>query len=69
MGDGSPAAEAGIAVGDIILRMAEMDITADVPFLNALMRLNPDETVPVVINRNGDEITLKVTPIQRPLRP
>ncbi len=69
VGDGSPAAEAGIAVGDIILRMGEMDITADVPFLNALMRLNPDETVPVVINRNGDEITLKVTPIQRPLRP
>jgi len=33
-----------------------------------LMRLEPDETVPTIINRSGDEITLQVTPIQRPLR-
>jgi S1-C subfamily serine protease len=55
-------------VGDIILRMGDLDITADLPFLNVLMRLEPDETVPALINRNGNEITLQVTPIQRPLR-
>lgn len=69
VGDGSPADEAGIEVGDIILRMGELDITADLPFLNVLMRLDPDETVSTVINRDGNEITLQVTPIQRPLRP
>jgi len=69
VGDGSPADEAGIKVGDIILRMGELDITADLPFLNVLMRLDPDETVSTVINRDGNEITLQVTPIQRPLRP
>jgi S1-C subfamily serine protease len=69
VGDGSPADEAGIKVGDIILRMGELDITADLPFLNVLMRLDTDETVPTVINRDGNEITLQVTPIQRPLRP
>lgn len=69
VGDGTPANEAGIQVGDIILRMGELDITADLPFLNVLMRLQPEETVPTVINREGDELTLQVTPIQRPLRP
>ena len=69
VGDGSPADEAGIKVGDIILRMGELDITADLPFLNVLMRLDPEETVPTIVNRGGNEITLQVTPIQRPLRP
>jgi len=68
VGEGTPAAEAGIEVGDIILRMGEIDITTDLPFLNVLMRLEPDKTVSTVVNRNGDEITLQVTPIQRPLR-
>jgi S1-C subfamily serine protease len=68
VGEGTPADEAGIEVGDIILSMGGLDITTDLPFLNVLMRLEPDETVPTVINRNGDEITLQVTPIQRPLR-
>jgi S1-C subfamily serine protease len=68
VGEGTPAGEAGIEVGDVILRIGEMDITTDLPFLNVLMRLEPDQTVPAIINRNGDEITLQVTPIQRPLR-
>ena len=68
VGENTPAAAAGIEVGDIILSMAGLDITAELPFLNVLMSLEPDETVPAVINRNGDEITLEVTPIQRPLR-
>jgi 2-alkenal reductase len=68
VGEGTPADEAGMEVGDIILRMGDLDVTADLPFLNVLMRLEPDETVPTLINRDGNEITLQVTPIQRPLR-
>ena len=68
VGEGTPADEAGMEVGDIILRMGDLDVTADLPFLNVLMRLEPDETVSTLINRNGNEITLQVTPIQRPLR-
>lgn len=68
VGEGTPADEAGIEVGDVILSMGGLDISADLPFLNVLMRLEPDQTVPAIINRNGDEITLQVTPIQRPLR-
>jgi 2-alkenal reductase len=68
VGEGTPADEAGIEVGDVILRMGDLDITANLPFLNVLMQLEPDETVPTLINRDGNEITLQVTPILRPLR-
>ncbi|MGQ9573250.1 MAG: S1C family serine protease [Dehalococcoidia bacterium] len=66
VGDDTPADRAGIKVGDIILAMGEHEITAEVPFLNVLMRLRPDETVPVVLSRDGMELTLSVTLIQRP---
>jgi S1-C subfamily serine protease len=69
VGDGTPADKAGIEVDDIILAMGGQEITADVPFLNVLMRLQPDETVPVVLSRDGKELTLDVTLIQRPQRP
>jgi S1-C subfamily serine protease len=69
VGDGTPADKAGIEVDDIILTMGDHEITADVPFLNVLMRLQPDETVPVVLSRDGKELTLDVTLIQRPQRP
>ena len=69
VGDGTPADRAGIEVDDVILAMGDHEITADVPFLNVLMRLQPDETVPVVLSRDGKELTLDVTLIQRPQRP
>jgi S1-C subfamily serine protease len=65
VGDDTPADRAGIEVDDIILAMGEYEITADVPFLNVLMSLQPDETVPVVLSRDGEELTLDVTLIQR----
>lgn len=69
VGDDTPADRAGIEVDDIILAMREYEITADVPFLNVLMRLQPDETIPVVLSRDGEELTLDVTLIQRRWRP
>jgi S1-C subfamily serine protease len=69
VGDDTPAKKAGIEVDDVILAMGEYEVTADVPFLNVLMSLQPDETVPVVLSRDGKEITLDVTLIQRPQRP
>jgi S1-C subfamily serine protease len=69
VGDDTPADRAGIKVDDIIMAMGEYEVTADVPFLNVLMRLQPDETVPVVLSRDGEELTLDVTPVQRPQQP
>lgn len=55
---GSPAAAAGIRRGDVILRVEQFDITPDLPFLNALGRLRPDQKVSIVIDRNGQQLTL-----------
>lgn len=65
VGSGSPADRAGIEVDDVILRMGEHEITADIPFLNVLKLLKPDETVPVLIERDGEQLTLNVTLVQR----
>ncbi len=48
-----PAAQAGIAVGDVITRIGDWDVDQEHPFLNGLMAYKPGETVKVVLNRNG----------------
>jgi S1-C subfamily serine protease len=65
VGNDTPADRAGIEVGDVILRMGEHEITADTPFLNVLKLLKPDETIPVLIERDGEHLTLDVTLVQR----
>ena len=57
----TPAAEAGIKEGDVILSMGDIELTSDMPFLNALALLTPGETEPVLLNRGGEEITVQVT--------
>ncbi len=62
---GAPAAEAGIQQGDIILRMGDIDVNQDMPFINALGRLTPGQPIPVLLDRNGRQITVQVTPQER----
>ncbi len=61
----TPAADAGIKEGDIILQMGEVELNQDMPFLNALGRLQPGQPVAVVLDRNGDQMTVLVTPLAR----
>jgi hypothetical protein len=42
------------------VRMGDVRLSPDMPFLNALARLEADETAPFVVNRGGREITLDV---------
>jgi len=56
----TPAKEAGMQEGDIITQMGDVQLGPDMPFLNALARLTADETVPFVVDREGQEITLEV---------
>lgn len=56
----TPAQEAGLLEGDIIVQMGDVQLSLDMLFLNALARLEPDETAPFVVNRGGREITLDV---------
>ena len=57
----SPAEAGGIRVGDIILQMGDLQVTAQTPFINALARLGSGETVPIRLIRDGQEIRLDVT--------
>jgi S1-C subfamily serine protease len=57
----SPAAEGGIQEGDIIVRMGGMSLDEDMPFINALGRLQPNRKAEIVVNRGGREIVLEVT--------
>jgi 2-alkenal reductase len=54
--EGSPAAQAGVMQGDIILGIGGMEITPEFTFLNALALIPADERVPVDLLR-GEEVT------------
>lgn len=56
----SPAAKAGIQRGDILTRMAGDDITEVNPYLNILVKQQPNSTVPITLLRNGKEVSVDV---------
>ncbi|HLF71557.1 MAG TPA: trypsin-like peptidase domain-containing protein [Dehalococcoidia bacterium] len=60
----SPAARAGIRIGDIILRMGKTDLSPTSLFLNALANVGVNDRVPVQISRNGQtmDVTVEVSP-------
>ena len=57
----TPADGAGIKEGDVILRIGDIELNSDMPFLNVLALITPGETEPVLLNRGGEEITVQVT--------
>jgi len=58
----SPAAEAGLLPGDTIV---SVDGTAVTGFADAseIIRTHPDETVELVVDRDGAEVALELTPV------
>jgi membrane-associated protease RseP (regulator of RpoE activity) len=56
----SPAAAAGLKAGDRIVSFAGVR-TDDWNELSDLIRANPDKTVPVVVERDGKDVTLTAT--------
>jgi serine protease Do len=68
--EGSPAAEAGFASGDILLKLAGRDAVVrfaeEVPVFNQMvMRLPIGKPVEATVLRGGAEKTLRVTPSER----
>ncbi len=66
VGDGSPAAQAGLQVGDIITQVDSTPLDADHPFINALLRYSVGQEVQVTVARGAQTLTLKVTLGERP---
>lgn len=55
-----PAASAGILPGDVLLSLAETEITDAVPFINALSDFGTSETIEVSVWRDGRVLALTV---------
>ena len=58
---GSPAAKAGLHVGDIITRLGDVEITEENTYLNALLMYQPGQTIEVEFYRNTRQMTVTVT--------
>lgn len=68
--EGSPAAEAGFAAGDVLLRVGGEAVTVrfaeEIPLFNQrIMRLPLGEPVEIVVERDGKERALRVIPVER----
>ncbi|MCL5075536.1 MAG: trypsin-like peptidase domain-containing protein [Chloroflexi bacterium] len=66
VGQNTPASEAGIRPGDIIVTIDDQEVKDDVTLLKAVRKHKPGETVQVTVVRDGDRRTFKVTLGERP---
>lgn len=57
---GSPAADAGLRVNDIITRIGNIEITEENTYLNALFAYRSGDTVELEFYRNGQKLTATV---------
>lgn len=67
VGDGTPAAIAGVQVGDEIVSIGETSVTSPSSVQLALQNFRYGDTVPVTVNRDGASVQLTVTSARRPM--
>lgn len=64
--NGSPAAQAGIEVGDLITQIGGTPLDENHPFINTLLQYSVGQEVPVMVVRGTQTLTVKVTLGERP---
>lgn len=57
----TPATNAGIQKGDIVIKMGDSDISDMMSYMQALSTYKKGDTTKVVVNRNGEEVEVEVT--------
>jgi Tol biopolymer transport system component len=62
---GGPAEKAGIQNGDMLVGLAGVDIETIHDFMTALAGLKVGESTDLVVVRNGERLSLEVTPVAR----
>ena len=65
---GSPASEAGIQEGDIIIRVGDIALDEIHSYVNALFSYLPGDQIPLVVMRNGQQTELQITLGEAPVR-
>lgn len=66
LGMQSPALDAGMAKGDVVLRWNNQEVTSPAGLSNLVAQTDIGEQVQVIVNRNGQEMTFSVLVGQRP---
>jgi serine protease Do len=59
--EGSPAEEAGMEVGDVIVQLDEFKVRRKTDLKQAMQYVKPGQKVKVQVNRGDETITLKIT--------
>lgn len=62
----SPAADAGLEAGDIVVSAGETPVDGQPAFVAAIRDKSPGDTIEIEVLRDGERLTLSATLIQRP---
>ena len=63
--EGGPAEKGGIVDGDVIIKMNNKDVNNIQEYMYALASVEPGSEIEVIVMRDGEERSLKVTPEKR----
>jgi serine protease Do len=66
VGPGTPAADAGLQQGDVIVKVDDKDVSSDADLFTLLREHKPGDTITLTVDREGTASTVTVTLGQRP---
>ena len=59
--DGKPAANAGLKVGDVVVKLGTIEVTDMMAYMKGLGQFNKGDTAPIKVLRDGKELDTNVT--------